>query len=322
MSEILMECRDVKKYFQLRSTFWKSKNVVHAVDGIDIQIERGKTFGLVGESGCGKTTLGLLILKLLEPTAGEVIFENKNIFKLKRSELKKIRRNMQIVFQDPNSSLNLRMNVQTILNEPLRIHGVNKNERKEKVLEILKEVGLKKDDLKRFPHEFSGGQKQRIAIARAIILKPKFIVLDEPTSALDVSIQAKILNLLKGLKRNLGFSYLFISHDLSVVKNVSEKMAVMYLGKIVESGLTEELFKSPKHPYTQALLSSIPNPNPRARSLIKHEALKGTVPSPVNPPSGCRFHTRCDFKRHECEIVEPKFININGEHIVACHLIS
>lgn len=321
-AHLILKCEGLKKYFPVRSSiFSRSKSVVHALDGIDFCIRKGETLGLVGESGCGKTTTGLAILRLLKPTAGKVYFESKNILELKRREMMKVRRNMQVVFQDPLSSLNPRMTVSQIISEPIVVHmRTHRSERREKVVELLKQVGLKEGHMERYPHEFSGGQKQRIAIARAIALHSKFIVLDEPTSALDVSVQAKILNLLVHLKKRLGLSYLFISHDLSVIRNVSERTAVMYLGKIVEITTTKQLFRSPRHPYSQALLSAIPTMDPRSRHVRERIILKGDVPNPTEPPSGCRFHPRCIYAIPECKKLEPKLIDVGHEHLVACHL--
>lgn len=321
---VLVKSEGLKKYFPLRgSLFSRAKAAVHAVDGVDLYIREGETLGLVGESGCGKTTFGLLILRLLKPTGGKVFFQGKNIFDLKKKEMMKVRRHMQIVFQDPLSSLNPRMTVSQIISEPMIVHGVyTRKERIEKVNELLEKVGLTKEHMKRYPHQFSGGQKQRIAIARALALNTKFIVLDEPTSALDVSVQAKILNLLRELENRLNFSYLFISHDLSVIRNVCEGTAVMYLGKIVELGKTEEIFRKPKHPYSQALISAVPSMNPRLRGILGRHILKGDVPSPVDLPSGCRFHPRCICAMSECKELEPKSIDVGNRHFVACHLYT
>jgi len=316
----LLICENVKKHYPVRgSFFFRSVGVVRAVDGVDFYVKRGETFSLIGESGCGKTTIGLTILRLIEPTAGKVYFQGENIFELGKREMIRFRRNMQIVFQDPQSSLNPRMTVKSIISEPLVIHNVHKGNEVERVLEILESVGLRAEHMEKYPHELSGGQKQRVGLARALTLEPKLIVLDEPTSSVDVSVQAKILNLLKKLRENMGLSYLFITHDLSVIKHVSNRTAVMYLGKIVESATTEELFRTPQHPYTQALLSAIPNPNPRTRHLDKVIVIKGEVPSPMNPPLGCRFHTRCPFVKPKCKNVEPEPIETRVEHYVSCH---
>jgi len=293
---------------------------VKAVDGVSFNIRRGETLGLVGESGCGKTTVGRTILRLIEPTAGEVYFEGRNIFALTKSELKALRRDMQIIFQDPYSSLDPRMPVGASIAEGLAVHGIGTpKERMEMVIDLLRKVGLEDYHARRYPHEFSGGQRQRIVIARALALRPKFIVCDEPISALDVSIQAQIINLLKELQEEFHLTYLFIAHNLSVIEHVSDRVAVMYLGKIVELTSREELYRNPLHPYTQALLSAVPIPDP----TLKRERilLKGDVPSPLNPPAGCRFHPRCPVAMAHCAREEPPLINVGTpqqEHWVAC----
>jgi oligopeptide/dipeptide ABC transporter ATP-binding protein len=316
MIETIIEARGIKKYFPISGgIFQRQKDVVHAVDGISFRIEKEETFGLVGESGCGKTTIGRLLLRLIEPTAGEIFYEDGNILELDKDGMRRLRRNMQIVFQDPQSSLNPRMLIKKIIGEPLVINNICRgSELRDRVLELLTIVGLSKDHLNRFPHEFSGGQRQRICIARALALNPRFIVLDEPTSALDVSVQAQILNLLEDLQKKLGLTYLFISHDLNVIEHISDRIAVMYLGKIVEMAKTDELFDEPLHPYTRALLSAIPGKKKRV-------ILKGDVPSPINPPSGCRFHPRCPEVRDICKEKESELVEISGEHFVACHLV-
>ena len=291
------------------------------MDGLNFVIREGEMFGLVGESGCGKTTVGRTILQLIRPTDGKVFFEGVELSALKDDELIKKRRDMQMVFQNPILSLNPRMLVRDIVGEPLKAHlGLKREELDHRVWELLKKVGLKEEHLRRFPHEFSGGQCQRIGIARAIALNPKFLVLDEPTSALDVSVQAQILNLLFDLKEELGMTYLFISHDLSVIEHVSDRIAVMYLGKIVELGTTEQIFEDPLHPYTKALLAVIPIPDP----TVKREEiiLRGTVPSPENPPPGCRFHTRCPVVTDICKEEEPELREVGGGRFVACHLVK
>ena len=322
MAEVLLKVEGLKKHFPIYGGFFfKTVDFVRAVDGISFHINKGETFGLVGESGCGKTTVGRAILRLIEPTSGEIFFDNIDMAKLPKDELRRIRPKMQIVFQDPLSSLDPRMTIKKIVSEPLRVNKMaGEKDLEKKVLTLLERVGLTKDHLNRFPHEFSGGQKQRIGIARALATDPEFIVLDEPTSSLDVSVQAQVLNLLKDLQRDLGISYLFISHDLSVVKHLSDRIAVMYAGKIVETCPSEKLFAEPKHPYTQALISAIPIPDPDY--VANRIALTGEVPSPVKPPTGCRFHPRCAYAMPQCEKIEPELVDIGNEHIVACHLIS
>ena len=316
----LIKVKDLKKYFFVRGgILLRTIGTVRAVDGVSFDIKKGETLGLVGESGCGKTTVGRTILLLLKPTAGEIRFEGHVITKLNKHEIKPLRRRMQIVFQDPFGSLNPRMTVSDIIGRPMEIHGlVKQGEKGEKVIELLKLVGLNPDHLYRFPHEFSGGQRQRIAIARALALYPEFLVLDEPTSSLDVSVQAQILNLLKDLQVKFGLTYLFISHNLSMIRHMSDRIAVMYLGKIVEMAEAEDMFREQLHPYTRALFSAIPLPDPKfRRSRI---VLKGDVPSPINPPSGCRFHPRCQDAGIQCKEDEPELIDLGNGHHVCCHL--
>ena len=322
MAERLLEVRDLKMHFPIKGGILRREvGYVYAVDGVSFSIDRGETLGLVGESGCGKTTTGMCVLHLYEPTAGEVYFHGKDILKLKRREMRRLRCKMQVVFQDPYASLDPRMTIKDTVGEPLLINGVAKGSRlRERVLEMLKEVGLSEDHMNRFPHEFSGGQRQRICIARALALKPEFVVLDEPTSSLDVSVQAQVLNILKGLQKSMGLTYLFISHDLSVIKHMSDRVAVMYLGKIVELSPSDKIFGEAKHPYTRALISAIPLPDPGLRGSMK--ILRGEVPSPVNPPSGCRFHPRCPYAKTICRREEPNLIDIGNRHLVACHLMA
>jgi len=322
---VLLRVNRLKKYFPVRrGVFRRIVGWVKAVDEVDFFIRVGETLGLVGESGCGKTTCARTILRLIEPTAGEVWFRSKqlgkevNVVKADKKTMKLLRREMQIIFQDPYSSLNPRMTVGDIIGEPLVVHGLAKGKAlRERVAELLEAVGLKPEHMRRYPHEFSGGQRQRIGIARALALNPQLVVCDEPVSALDVSIQAQILNLLEDLQDQFGLTYLFVAHDLSVVKHISDRVAVMYLGKIVELAETEELFLRPKHPYTEALLSAVPVPDPdyQAERII----LQGDVPSPVNPPKGCRFHPRCSYAKDICGKEAPELRDLGGEHFVACH---
>lgn len=317
----LLEVKNLVKHFPITKGIIFSKQVgaVKAVDGISFTVNRGETLGLVGESGCGKTTTGRVILRLIEPTSGEVLFDGKNVPELSKEELRELRRDMQIIFQDPYASLNPRMTVADIVGEPLHIHGLAKGkEREKRVQELLDVVGLSSFHARRFPHEFSGGQRQRIGIARALAVNPKLIICDEPVSALDVSIQAQVINLLQDLQKEFGLTYLFIAHDLSVVKHISDRVAVMYLGKIVELADKDRLYANPKHPYTQALLSAIPIADPTVKK--ERIILKGDVPSPINPPSGCRFHTRCPYAMDICQTKEPDFVDTGDGHYVACHL--
>jgi len=318
---VLLKVRNLKKYFPVRGgLFSKVLGYIQAVDGVSFDIKKGETLGLVGESGCGKTTAGRTILRLLEPTAGEVTFEGKNIFKLEKEKLRKARRNIQIIFQDPFGSLNPRMTVGDIVGESLIIHRIAKNnkEKEEKVKNLLKTVGLNAGHVRRYPHEFSGGQRQRIGVARALALNPKLVVCDEPVSALDVSIQAQVINLLEELQEQFKLTYLFIAHDLSVVKHISNRVAVMYLGKIVELTSTLNLYDNPQHPYTEALLSAVPIPDPTLKR--QRIVLDGDVPSPFKPPAGCRFHPRCKYSKPICSQEEPELVDIGNEHYVACHL--
>jgi oligopeptide transport system ATP-binding protein len=316
----LIDARNIVKHYPiLGGVLMKQTGSVRAVDGVSLTIGEGETVGLVGESGCGKTTFGRAILRLEEPTAGEIFFQGQNILGCSRNEMQALRREMQIIFQDPFSSLNPRKNVGQIIGEPLLVHGVkSRRQRDQRVLELLEVVGLRKEHMRRYPHQFSGGQRQRIGVARALALKPKLVVCDEAVSALDVSIQAQVINLLKDLQQDFGLTYLFISHDLSVVEHVSDRVAVMYLGKIVEIAPSKGLYLEPLHPYTQALLSAVPIPDPslqRPGRII----LKGDVPSPIDPPSGCRFHPRCRYAEGICSEAEPELREIRPQHWAACH---
>jgi oligopeptide transport system ATP-binding protein len=294
---------------------------VKAVDGLSFEVRKGETLGLVGESGCGKSTTGRLLLRLLEPSEGSVLFENQEITSLSKEELRKLRREMQMVFQDPYASLNPRHTVEKILEEPLIVHGIgNKAERKKRVREILEVVGLSSYHAKRYPHQFSGGQRQRIGIARALMTKPKLIIADEPVSALDVSIQSQVLNLMEDLQNEFDLTYIFIAHDLGVVRHISDRVGVMYLGRIVELSTSEQIYQKPMHPYTEALLSAVPVPDPEERKETR--LLEGDIPSPSNPPKGCAFHTRCHACMEVCKQERPELKEVEEGHFVACHLFS
>ncbi len=316
----LLKVEHLKKYYPVKTgVFQRVTGHVQAVDDVSFSVRRGETLGLVGESGCGKTTIGRAILRLTEPTSGSVWFDDQELLKLKGAALKSVRREMQIIFQDPYSSLDPRLRIGDSVMEGLSIHNIgDKRDRYQMVLDVLHKVGLEEYHSRRYPHEFSGGQRQRIGIARALALKPHFIVCDEPVSALDVSIQSQVLNILKDLQQDLGLTYLFIAHNLGVVEHISDRVAVMYLGKMVEMAQRDELFRNPLHPYTRALMSAIPIPDPK----VKRERiiLKGDVPSPLNPPNGCRFHPRCPIAVAECAINEPQLVEKTPEHRVACWL--
>lgn len=315
----ILEIKGIKKYFPVKNSIGVTKKYVKAVDDVSFHLYEGETYGLVGESGCGKSTLGRTILRLTPPTEGKVEFEGTDIFKLSNSEFRRKRQDLQMVFQDPYSSLNPRKRIGDSIAEPMVIHNIGTaQERMEKVFEILEKVGLHAESYYRFPHEFSGGQRQRIGLARALVVNPKLVICDEPVSALDVSIQSQIINLLEDLQEEFGLTYLFVAHDLSVVRHISDRIGVMYLGKLVEEAETDELFSNPQHPYTQALLSSIPHPNPKIKQ--KKIQLKGEIPSPINPPSGCTFHTRCPFATDVCKQTVPKSVEAAPGHFVACHL--
>jgi oligopeptide/dipeptide ABC transporter ATP-binding protein len=318
--EPLLEVQDLKVHFPIKKgIFSRTVDHVYAVDGLTLTLGKGETVGLVGESGCGKTTTGLAVLRLIEPSGGRVLFRGTDIGQLGRSELQALRKEMQIIFQDPYSSLNPRMTVKRILNDPMEIHGVYRGrERQERIAYLLEKVGLTPEQGRRYPHEFSGGQRQRIGIARALALNPQVIIGDEPVSALDVSIQAQIINLLIDLQEEFQLSYIIISHDLAVVEYICDRIAVMYLGKIVERATYRDLYSNPKHPYTQALLSAVPVAD--ARAARKRTILKGDVPSPIHPPSGCRFHPRCAHRMQGCDGGEPMLKDMGGEHFVACYL--
>lgn len=321
--EILLEIKNLKKFFPVKSGIFSSKSLVKAVDDVSFFIRKGETLGLVGESGCGKTTLGRTIIKLYEPTDGEIVFDNQSIEKFDRTQMLPVRRKMQMIFQDPYASLDGRMTVSDIIGEAIDIHKLTTGKEKlDRIHYILKRVGLNEDHANRYPHEFSGGQRQRIGIARSLAVEPDFIICDEPISALDVSIQAQVVNMLEDLQDDLGLTYLFIAHDLSMVKHISDRVGVMYLGKLVELAESDELYKNPLHPYTQSLLSAIPVPDPDESKMKKRIVLEGEIPSPIDPPPGCRFKGRCKYAMKICGEMEPEFKDVSDNHYVACHLMD
>lgn len=320
-NDVLLEVRGLKKYFDVSEGWFKKEHkYLHAVDNVNLKVRQGETFSIVGESGCGKSTLANIIMNLIEPTEGQIIFDSIDLLTLSKDDLRKKRADMQMVFQNPFSSLNPRMRLFDIIAEPLRTHrNLTKAELSDRVFELMNIVGLDRAYARRYPHEFSGGQRQRIGIARALALNPKLIICDEPVSALDVSIQAQILNLLMNLQKQYNLTYIFIAHGLAVVKHISDTVAVMYMGKIVEKASKNSLFSHQYHPYTKGLISSVPISNPRMRNKPQCVQLEGELPSPVNPPPGCRFHTRCSFATNKCKSEEPALRNITAEHCVACH---
>ncbi|MDQ0176752.1 ABC transporter ATP-binding protein [Bacillus chungangensis] len=321
MNQPLLEVKQLKKYFPIKKKlFSKEQQYVKAVDGVSFHIDKGETFGLVGESGCGKSTTGRMLMRLMEPTEGQIFFQGQETTHLREDEIRPLRKQFQMVFQDPYASLNPRMKVKDIVGEPLIVHEMAQHKRLERIHELLEIVGLDPYHAERFPHEFSGGQRQRIGIARALAVNPQLIIADEPVSALDVSIQSQILNLLKDLQKKFGLTYLFIAHDLSVVEHISDRVGVMYLGRMVELAGRDALYAEPMHPYTKALISAVPIPDPR----VKRERilLKGDIPSPANPPSGCTFHTRCPYATDICKQTAPVFREVKEQHFVACHLVE
>ncbi len=323
LNKTLLKVTDLKKYFPVNTSFfWGKDRFVRAVDGVSFTIRSGETFGLVGESGCGKSTVGRTIIRLYDPTGGQIVFDGNDISHKTENQMKPLRKSMQMIFQDPFASLNLRMTVADIIGEPLDIHRlVRGHKRQQRIFGLLEQVGLSQEHASRYPHEFSGGQRQRIGIARALAVDPAFIICDEPISALDVSIQAQVVNMLQDLQEELGLTYLFIAHDLSMVKHISNRIGVMYLGKLVEVSECNELYKNPAHPYTRALLSSVPIPDPDRAAEQNQIILEGDVPSPMDPPSGCRFRTRCRQAVTLCTEKEPAMRNIGADHLAACHLV-
>lgn len=321
MKTPVIQVENIKKYFPIKKGLFNKRNeFIKAVDGLSFTINQGETFGLVGESGCGKSTTGRMIMKLIESTEGKITLQGEEITNLTEEEFRPFRKDIQMIFQDPFASLNPRMKIGDIIEEPLIIHGFSKKNRRSKVNELLNIVGLNRHYASRYPHQFSGGQRQRVGIARALVLNPKLIIADEPVSALDVSIQSQILNLLKELQTEFDLTYLFIGHDLSVIEHISDRVGVMYLGKIVEISDRDELYKDPLHPYTKSLLSAVPVPDPRAKK--ERIILRGEIPSPANPPSGCTFHTRCPYAIDKCKVEIPEFKEVAKRRFVACHLVD
>lgn len=320
-NNVLLEIKDIVKWFPIKKWFFEKKAWIKAVDGVDFEVRKGETLGIAGESGCGKSTLLRTVLRLIEPTSGSIVYDGTDITKMSKKKLRKIRRNMQIVFQDPFSSLDGRMKVGKIIEEPLLINKLypDKKERMDRVAELMQQVGLDPSYVGRYPHEFSGGQRQRIVIARALATNPQLLVCDEAVSALDVSVRAQVLNLLQDLQEKLNLTYLFISHDLSVIEHICDRVVIMYLGKVVEVGSKEEIFNNPQHPYTKALLSSVPKIGKKDRT--DRIIIQGDVPSPANPPDGCRFHTRCPHATEQCKTV-PQMVDLGNDHCVACHLCA
>ena len=320
-NQILLETKDLQKHFPIKDFFGRKKQAVKAVDGITFQIRKGETFGLVGESGCGKSTLGRTLIRMYEPTGGQIIFDGEDITKLEGAKLQPYHNRMQIIFQDPYSALDPHHNVEEIIREPMSLYtNASKSDIDEQIVELLKKVGMKADDMYKYAYEFSGGQRQRIGIARALAVKPELLLCDEPISALDVSIQAQVVNMLEDLQEELGLTYLFVAHDLSMVRHISTRIGVMYLGKIVEIAESDELYDRPFHPYTEALLSAIPVADPKLARSSKRKIIKGDLPSPMDVPGGCRFHTRCPYAKPECSQTEPPLVERTPGHFVACHI--
>lgn len=321
-NEVLIEAKDLKKYFPVKNFLGGAKQYVKAVDGVSFHIEKGETFGLVGESGCGKSTLGRTLIRMYDATDGKIIYKGNDITHLKQGKMKEYRNKMQIIFQDPYSALNPYWNVEEIIGEPLKQTGLSKAERREKIEYLLHKVGLKKEDMQKFSYEFSGGQRQRIGIARALSVNPEFVMCDEPISALDVSIQAQVVNMLEDLQEEFGLTYLFAAHDLSMVRHISNRIGVMYLGSLVEIAKSSELYENPLHPYTKALLSAIPIADPRKAKASKRIKIEGELPSPMDVPTGCRFAPRCPYATSNCWEKAPELIEVEKDHFVACHLVE